>query len=86
MTGIHWRTTERGYLVGEFRDALDAPCSSASWGPEGVALGYVDDDVSMGLSRDQARLLGSLLTAFADTGGLREAVDLVAFGFKKGAE
>lgn len=72
MTGIHWRTTERGYLVGEFRDVDGEP---------GI-ISQVHDYPSV----YQARLLGSLLTAFADTGDLREAVDLVALGVKKGAE
>lgn len=85
MTGIHWRTTERGYLVGEFRDIDYAPgvISQLREDPV-VSVGL--DGFSVCVSRDQARLLGSLLTAFADTGDLRQAVDLVALGVKKGAE
>lgn len=85
MTGIHWRITERGYLVGEFRDVDGEPgIISQVHDYPSVYLGRDGDPVCV--SRDQARLLGSLLTAFADTGDLREAVDLVALGVKKGAE
>lgn len=84
MTGIHWRTTERGYLVGEFSD-VDGDHGAIEHFGDTVCLGR--DGYTVRVTRDQARLLGSLLSAFADTGDLREAADLVALGVsKKGAE
>lgn len=87
MTGFHWRTTERGFLVGEFSDATNVPASIREQGGSRVSLGTDESPAErVFLSREQAAQIGALLTAFAASGDLRTAVELLALGVSKGAE
>ena len=86
MNGFHYRTTERGYLVCEFTDSMNIPCSIQQAAEQRVRLLADNPMADMHLNREQAAQLGALLTAFAASGDLRTAVELLALGVERGGE